>query len=46
VSPHAVAALLVAAFAGMAGAVKNAQSPDLFRQIREALFGYLDTLKP
>ena len=46
VSPHAVAALLVAVFAGMAGTVKNAQSPDLFRQIREALFGYLDTLKP
>jgi TetR/AcrR family transcriptional repressor of nem operon len=45
VSPHAVAALLVATFAGMAGSVKNAQSPDLFRQIREALFGYLDTLK-
>ena len=46
VSPLTVAALLVAAFAGMAGTVKNAQSPDLFLQIREGLFGYLDTLKP
>jgi len=46
VSPQAVAALLVAAFAGTAGTVKSAQSPDLFRQIREALFGYLDSLKP
>jgi TetR/AcrR family transcriptional repressor of nem operon len=46
VSPHAVAALMVAAFAGMAGTVKSAQSPNLFGQIREALFGYLDTLKP
>jgi TetR/AcrR family transcriptional regulator, transcriptional repressor for nem operon len=46
VSPQVVAALLVATFAGMTGTVKSAQSPDLLRQIREALFGYLDSLKP
>jgi AcrR family transcriptional regulator len=46
VSPSAVAALLVAAFAGTEGTVKSAQSPELFRQIREALFEYLDSLKP
>jgi TetR/AcrR family transcriptional regulator, transcriptional repressor for nem operon len=46
VSPLVVAALLVATFAGMTGTVKSAQSPDLLRQIREALFGYLDGLKP
>ena len=46
VSPSAVAALLVAAFAGTEGTVKSAQSPELFRQIREALFEYLDILKP
>ena len=46
VSPNAVAALLVAAFAGTEGTVKSAQSPELFRQIREALFEYLDSLKP
>jgi TetR/AcrR family transcriptional regulator, transcriptional repressor for nem operon len=46
VSPQAVAALLVATFAGTCGTVKSAQSLDLFRQIREALFGYLDSLKP
>jgi hypothetical protein len=45
VSPAAVAALVVAAFAGMAGTVKNARDPDLFLRIREGLFGYLDTLK-
>ena len=45
VSPPAVAALVVAAFAGMAGTVKNARDPDLFLRIREGLFGYLDTLK-
>jgi TetR/AcrR family transcriptional repressor of nem operon len=45
-SPQAIAALLVAAFAGIVGTVKSAQSPDLYRQLREALFGYLDTLKP
>jgi hypothetical protein len=45
VSPHAVGALLVATL-GIAGTVKSAQSPDLFRQVREALFGYLDSLKP
>jgi Tetracyclin repressor-like, C-terminal domain len=46
VSPSAVAALLVAVFAGTEGTVKSAQSPELFRQIREALFEYLDSLKP
>lgn len=46
VPPHAVAALLVATLAGIAGTVKSAQSPDLLRQVREALFGYLDSLKP
>jgi TetR/AcrR family transcriptional regulator, transcriptional repressor for nem operon len=46
VSPQVVAAFLVATFAGMTGTVKSAQSPDLLRQIREALFGYLDSLKP
>jgi len=46
VSPHSVAALLIATLAGIAGTVKSAQSPDLFRQVREALFGYLNSLKP
>jgi TetR/AcrR family transcriptional repressor of nem operon len=46
ISPEGVAALLVATFAGMAGTVKTAQSPELFRQIRGALFAYLDGLKP
>jgi TetR/AcrR family transcriptional repressor of nem operon len=46
ISPEGVAALLVATFAGMAGTVKTAQSPELFRQIRGALFAYFDSLKP
>src|SRR5262245_26300040 len=45
VAPRAVAALLVATFAGLAGTVKNAQSPDLFQEIKKGLFGYLDSLK-
>jgi len=46
VSPEGAAALLVAIFAGIPGTVKTAQSPELFRQIRGALFSYLDSLKP
>jgi TetR/AcrR family transcriptional repressor of nem operon len=46
ISPEGVAALLVATFAGMAGTVKSARSPELFREIRGALFAYLDSLKP
>jgi TetR/AcrR family transcriptional repressor of nem operon len=46
ISPNNVAAFLVAAQAGIIGIAKNAQSEDLMKQAGEALFGYLDSLKP
>ena len=46
VSPGKVAAFIVAAQAGMVGTAKNAQCTTLLGQTREALFDYLDSLKP
>lgn len=46
VSPQKVAAFLVAAQAGMAGTAKNAQDEALLLQTGQALFDYLDSLKP
>jgi TetR/AcrR family transcriptional regulator, transcriptional repressor for nem operon len=46
VSPRKVAALIVAAQAGMAGTAKNAQDEALLLQTGQALFDYLDSLKP
>ena len=46
VSPPKVAAFIVAAQAGMAGTVKNAQDEALLLQTGQALFDYLDSLRP
>lgn len=46
VSPRKVAAFVVAAQAGMIGTAKNAQDEALLRQTGQALFDYLDSLKP
>jgi len=46
VSPRKVAAFIVAAQAGMIGTAKNAQDEALLRQTGQALFDYLDSLKP
>jgi AcrR family transcriptional regulator len=46
VSPHKVAAFVVAAQTGMIGTAKNAQSDELLTQSAHALFDYLDSLKP
>lgn len=46
VSPEKVAAFIVAAQAGMIGTAKNAQCSTLLGRTREALFDYLDSLKP
>ena len=46
VSPRKVAAFIVAAQAGMAGTAKNAQNQALLLQTGQALFDYLDSLKP
>ena len=46
VSPPKVAAFIVAAQAGMAGTAKNAQDEALLLQTSQALFDYLDSLKP
>jgi AcrR family transcriptional regulator len=46
VSPRNVAAFIVAAQAGMAGTAKNAQDKELLLQTGQALFDYLDSLKP
>src|SRR5262249_2032891 len=46
VSPAKVAALLVAAFTGIMGNVKNAQDTHLLREAGEALIDYLETLRP
>jgi AcrR family transcriptional regulator len=46
VSPDKVAAFVVAAQTGMIGTAKNAQSDELLTQAGQALFEYLDSLKP
>ena len=46
VSPRKVAAFIVAAQAGMAGTAKNSQNEELLLQTGQALFDYLDSLKP
>ena len=46
VSPNKVAAFVVAAQTGMIGTAKNAQSDELLTQAAQALFDYLDSLKP
>ena len=46
VSPRKVAAFIVAAQAGMVGTAKNAQDEELLLQTGQALFDYLDSLKP
>ena len=46
VSPNKVAAFIVAAQAGMIGTAKNAQDGALLKQTSQALFDYLDSLKP
>ena len=46
VSPRKVAAFIVAAQAGMAGTAKNSQDEALLLQMSQALFDYLDSLKP
>jgi AcrR family transcriptional regulator len=46
VSPRKVAAFIVAAQAGMAGTAKNAQDEELLLQTGQALFDYLDSLRP
>ncbi len=46
VSPRKVAAFIVAAQAGMAGTAKNSRNEELLLQTSQALFDYLDSLKP
>lgn len=46
VSPKSVAAFIVAALAGMVGTAKNAQSLELLQGSAQALFDYLETLRP
>ena len=46
VSPHKVAAFIVAAQAGIAGTAKNAQSERLMIEAGSALFEYLNSLRP
>jgi len=46
VSPQSVAALVVAAQMGIWGTGKSSQNQDLMIQASEALFSYLDSLKP
>jgi TetR/AcrR family transcriptional repressor of nem operon len=46
VSPAKVAAFIVAAQAGIVGTAKNAQDETLLLQTSQALFDYLDTLRP
>jgi len=46
VSPRKVAAFIVAAQAGIAGTAKNTQDEALLLQTSQALFDYLDSLKP
>jgi len=46
VSSNKVAAFIVAAQAGMIGTAKNAQDGALLKQTSQALFDYLDSLRP
>ena len=46
VSPRKVAGFIVAAQAGIMGTAKNAQSKELLMELNEALFDYLDSLRP
>ena len=46
VSPRKVAAFIVAAQAGMAGTAKNAKDEALLAQTSQALFDYLESLRP
>jgi hypothetical protein len=46
VSPVKVAAFIVAAQAGIVGTAKNAQDETLLLQTSQALFDYLDSLRP
>jgi AcrR family transcriptional regulator len=46
INPDRVAAFVVAAQTGMIGTAKNAQSDELLTQAAQALFDYLDSLKP
>src|SRR6058998_391596 len=46
ISPRNVAAFVVAAQTGIIGTVKNSQSGELMKRAGEALFDYLDSLKP
>jgi TetR/AcrR family transcriptional regulator, transcriptional repressor for nem operon len=46
VSPTKVAAFIVAAQAGIVGTAKNAQDETLLLQTSQALFDYLDSLRP
>ncbi len=46
VCPRKVAAFIVAAQAGMAGTAKNSRNEELLLQTSQALFDYLDSLKP
>jgi hypothetical protein len=46
VSPAKVAAFIVAAQAGIVGTAKNAQDETLLLQTSQALFDYLDSLRP
>ena len=46
VSPRKVTAFIVAAQAGMAGTAKNSRNEELLLQTSQALFDYLDSLKP
>lgn len=46
VAANKVAAFIVAAQAGMIGTAKNAQNQGLLKQTSQALFDYLDSLRP
>lgn len=46
VSPHNVAAFIVAVQTGIIGTAKNAQSEELMKRAGEAFFDYLDSLRP
>jgi TetR/AcrR family transcriptional repressor of nem operon len=46
ISPHNVAAFVIAVQAGMIGTAKNAQSEKLLTHAGQALFDYLDSLRP
>jgi TetR/AcrR family transcriptional regulator, transcriptional repressor for nem operon len=46
VSPHNVAAFIVAAQTGIIGTAKNSQSEELMKRAGAAFFDYLDSLRP